>query len=61
MDEFASENITGVRKLGHPQHQQPQQPQYPHHKPQREEALGGDVPEVNNRFDIPGFREGLIH
>ena len=58
MDEFAPENITGVRKLGHPQHQHPQ---HPHDKPHAVGAVGGGVTEVINRFDIPGFREGLIH
>ena len=60
VDEFApsSQRVAGVQPLGHtqgPQHQQGQQQQVGGN------LSGGEGAQVNNRFDVPGFREGNCH
>ena len=60
MSPFApnDQNMAGVRRLGHvqaPHHQQGKQQQVDH------SLSGGEVAQVMNRFDVPGFREGENH
>ena len=62
IDEFAPNqgSFEGVQPLGHPRAPNPRHVQ-PYHVNQSAQNSGQDHTTVSNRFDVPGFREGLSH